>query len=130
MQRQDRLEEISVCTQHSNTVRALAAAADLRQASSGQSFCGYPAGGDSEAGQPDLHRELIARMPPRNIVVAAVPDQLHFEVILEALRRDQHICEVKPLVLKHAQAAEIGREAYARGLIVGARITSSSAIAA
>ena len=59
------------------------------------------------------------RMPPRNIVVAAVPDQLHFEVVMTALAHDQHVCAVKPLVLKHAQAREIAREAYARGLVVG-----------
>jgi predicted dehydrogenase len=58
-------------------------------------------------------------MPPRNIVVVAVPDHLHFEVILAALAHDQHVCTVKPLVLKHAEACEIEREAYARGLVVG-----------
>ena len=58
-------------------------------------------------------------MPPRNIVVVAVPDQLHFDVIMTALRHDQHVCAVKPLVLKHAEAMEIEREAHARGLVVG-----------
>src|SRR5262249_15001784 len=32
---------------------------------------------------------------------------------------DQHVLTVKPLVLKHAQAEEIAREGYARGLVVG-----------
>jgi predicted dehydrogenase len=58
-------------------------------------------------------------MPPRGIVVVAVPDHLHFEVIMTALRHEQHVCTVKPLVLKHAEALEIGGEAYARGLVVG-----------
>jgi predicted dehydrogenase len=38
---------------------------------------------------------------------------------MTALRADQHICSVKPLVLKASQAVEIGQEAYARGLLVG-----------
>src|SRR5207253_1909680 len=59
------------------------------------------------------------RLPPRQIVVVAVPDQLHNQVILAALRHDQHVCTVKPLVLSHHEAQEIEREAYARGLVVG-----------
>ena len=58
-------------------------------------------------------------MPERNVVVAAVPDQLHYEVILCALRHDQHVLTVKPLVLRLEQALEIEREAYSRGLVVG-----------
>jgi predicted dehydrogenase len=49
----------------------------------------------------------------------AVPDQLHFDVIMTALRHDQHVLTVKPLVLKHSQAVEIENEAYRRGLLVG-----------
>jgi predicted dehydrogenase len=119
MQRQGRVGEITVCAQRPATVRALLTAEDLAEAFPGHSFQPYPASGDPERPQPDLYRELIARMPPRNIVVAAIPDQLHFEVIMTALRHNQHVCAVKPLVLKHAQALEIERQAYSRGLIVG-----------
>jgi predicted dehydrogenase len=52
-------------------------------------------------------------------VVVAVPDQLHFDTIMTALRHDQHVCAVKPLVLKHAEAIEIAGVAYERGLFVG-----------
>jgi len=52
-------------------------------------------------------------------VVVAVPDPLHHEVIMTALRHNQHVCAVKPLVLRHQQAVEIEQEAYARGLVVG-----------
>jgi D-galacturonate reductase len=117
MQRQGRIGEISICAQRAATVQALLSAPDLAEAFPGQSFRAYPEGG--ERAQPELYGELIARMPPRNIVVVAVPDQLHYEVIMAALRHDQHVCAVKPLVLKYAQAIEIEREAYARGLIVG-----------
>lgn len=119
MQRQGRIGEIAVCAQRASTVRALAEAPGLAEAFPGQSFRGYPDSGDPDLPHPDLYGELIARLPPRNVVIVAVPDQLHFEVVMAALRHDQHVCVVKPLVLKHAEALEIQREAYDRGLIVG-----------
>src|SRR4051794_31698665 len=119
MQRQGRVGEISVCAQRRRTVETLAAIPAMAEAFPGQTFRAYPDTGDLDQPQPDLFRELIARMPPRNVVVVAVPDQLHFDVIMTALRHDQHVCAVKPLVLKHHGALEIEREAYSRGLVVG-----------
>jgi predicted dehydrogenase len=119
LQRQGRIGEISVCAQRPRTVRALAASATLGQAFPGQSFRAYPENGDEDAPQPELFREQIARMKPGGIVVVAVPDQLHADVILTALRHGQHVCAVKPLVLTRADALEIEGEAYRRGLVVG-----------
>src|SRR4051812_11469362 len=101
MQRQGRIGEIAICAQRESTVRTLATAPALLEAFPGQSFHAYPAGGGSDP-QPDLFREVIARMPPRNIVVIAVPDQLHFDAVMTALRHDQHVLAVKPLTLSHA----------------------------
>ena len=53
------------------------------------------------------------------LVVVAVPDQLHYPVAMQALRSDQHVLCVKPLVLKYGQAREIAKEARERGLFVG-----------
>ena len=119
LQRKGRVGEISVCALNGRAWRSLAEADDIVRAFPGQSFRGYPEGGDADRAQPDLYRELIARMPPRQIVVVAVPDQLHYPVIQTALRHDQHVCTVKPLVLKHSEAQEIEREAHSRGLVVG-----------
>jgi D-galacturonate reductase len=119
LQRLGRIGEITVCTQRTRSVAALASAADLAEAFPGQAFRRFPSGGDPDEPRPDLYRDLLARMPPRNLVVVAVPDQLHFDVIMAALASDQHICTVKPLVLRHAQALEIAREASSRGLMVG-----------
>jgi predicted dehydrogenase len=115
MQRQGRVGEIAVCSQRHTTVQQLAAAPALAAAFPGQTFRAFPESGT----HPDLFRQLIAQLPPRSVVAVAVPDQLHFDVIRTALRHDQHVCTVKPLVLKHAQAVEITREAYSRGLVVG-----------
>ena len=59
------------------------------------------------------------RMGRGNIVVVAMPDHLHYLVIQEAIRHDQHICCVKPLVLCYEQALEIERQACEKGLVVG-----------
>ncbi len=58
-------------------------------------------------------------MPPRQLVVVAVPDQLHYPVVMQAVRANQHVLCVKPLVLRHEQAVEIETEAKSRGLFVG-----------
>ncbi|HXI39398.1 MAG TPA: Gfo/Idh/MocA family oxidoreductase, partial [Bryobacteraceae bacterium] len=101
------------------TVEALAKADSIARAFPGHSFRAFPEAGDSAKAQPELYRSVIERMLPRQIVIAAVPDQLHYDVIMAALRHDQHVCAVKPLVLQHAQAVEIEREAFKRGLVVG-----------
>ncbi len=119
MQRQERIGDIWVCASRPRTVAELAQAESLHRAFPGQSFRAFPDSGDPDQSQPDLFREVIARMPPGQTVVVAVPDQLHYDVIMTALRHDQHVCAVKPLVLRHAQSLEISAEAYRRGLMVG-----------
>ena len=119
MQRQGRIGEISICALRGRDLEPLRSSPALAEAFPGQSFRAFPSGGDADRPQPDLFRELMARMPARNIVVVAVPDHLHYDVIQAALAHDQHICAVKPLVLKHTEAGEIERDAYARGLVVG-----------
>src|SRR6516165_3561575 len=84
LQRQRRIGGITVCASTHDTVRNLAEAELLRRGFPGQSFRMFPALA-ANGRQPDLFREVIERMPPRQIVVVAVPDQLHYDVIREAL---------------------------------------------
>lgn len=120
MQRQGWLGEICICALTARPLKELMESETLRRAFPGSTFRAYPdPSGDLDAPQPELYRELIGRMPPRNIVVVAVPDQLHYPVIMEALRADQHVLAVKPLVLTAREAEEIEREAHERGLLVG-----------
>jgi len=115
-QRQGRIGEIAVCASRFSTVRALAESETLRRAFPAQSFRGYP---DREgAPQPELYREALAALPPRQIVVVAVPDQLHYPVVMAALECNQHVLCVKPLALASRHAAAIEREARARALVV------------
>ncbi|HVN06521.1 MAG TPA: Gfo/Idh/MocA family oxidoreductase [Bryobacteraceae bacterium] len=116
IERQGRIGSIAVCASRFSTVRDLARAEMLLRAFPGQTFRAYP---DREgAAQPELFREAIAALPPRQIVVAAVPDQLHYEVVMTALRHDQHVLCVKPLALAYRHAVEIAREARLRRLLV------------
>jgi hypothetical protein len=58
-------------------------------------------------------------MPKRQAVVVAVPDELHYDAVMEALRNDQHVLCVKPLVHQYTQAVEIETLARAKGLFIG-----------
>ncbi len=120
LQRTGVVDKISICSLDSAPLKVLKNSREIQDAFPGQDFTAYPSlsAPDSEK-YPDLYRELIAGMKPRQIVVVAMPDQMHYPVIMEAIRHDQHILCVKPLVLKYEQSDEIEREAYERGLFIG-----------
>ncbi|MBM3783263.1 MAG: Gfo/Idh/MocA family oxidoreductase [Acidobacteria bacterium] len=118
MQRNGEVGPISVCAQHHRTVKALAEAPAILKAFPGQSFAAFPEAG-AEGPQPDRYKDLIRQLPPRSIVVVALPDQVHFSATMEALRHDQHVICVKPLVLTARESIEIENEARRRDLFVG-----------
>src|SRR5271154_3721783 len=91
------VKQIVVCARHAATLDALAASEPIQRAFPGQSF----------VPSIDPYRETIARMPPRNLVVVGLPDQLHFDAVMAALEADQHVIAVKPLVLKASEAETI-----------------------
>jgi D-galacturonate reductase len=120
LQRRHLLAEITVCALSSGPLRALAENEGIREAFPDSSFVAEPSLGEPvEKTYPDLYASLIDRMAPRQLVVVAVPDQMHYPVVMKALRGNQHVLCVKPLVLEHLQALEIEREARERGLFVG-----------
>jgi hypothetical protein len=120
MQRLGAIGEISVCALQGRALKSLVDSDTLVRAFPGQSFRPYPdLSKDLNEPHPDLYKQVITGMQPRNIVAVAVPDQLHYQTILTALAHDQHVLSVKPLVLQAAQAEEIEREAFRRGLVVG-----------
>ena len=121
LQRLGLLGEISICALNAAPLKVLADDPILREAFPGHTFKSFPDFTKVSPRDtfPDLYKQVVASMPPRNIVVVAVPDQMHFDVLKTALGADQHILTVKPLVLNYNQAAEIERIAYDRGLAVG-----------
>src|SRR5579871_3496567 len=109
LQRLGLVDEITVCARHERTLGELANSETIRQAFPKHSFRTLA----------ESYREAIERTRPRNVVVVALPDQLHFDAVMAALDAEQHVLVVKPLVLKVAEAEIIEREALRRGLFVG-----------
>ena len=119
LQRIGLVGEIHVCALASGPLRTLAEDQTLRNAFPGQSFLAHPSlETDPSQKQSDLFRKVIAQMDRGHIVVVATPDQLHYVVLQEAIAHEQHVCCVKPLVLRYDETLEIERQAYEKGLVV------------
>jgi predicted dehydrogenase len=120
LQRTGFINSIKVCALDSAPLKALKTSKEIKEAFPGQDFEAFPPLSEPENQKfPDLYKEVIAGLKPRQLVLVAMPDQLHYPVVMEALSKDQHILCVKPLVLKYEQAAEIEKIAYEKGLFVG-----------
>ncbi len=120
LQRLGVVGEITICALNSAPLKALADNAELRAAFPGQKFTALPSLTTTPDKMfPDLFKDALAKLQPRQAVVVAVPDWFHYPIILEALRHDQHVLSVKPLVLEHRQDVEIERLALEKGLFVG-----------
>jgi D-galacturonate reductase len=120
LQRLGAVGDIHICALNSAPLRALAADGTLKKAFPRQSFIAHPPlETDPSKNMPELFKETVASLPKHSIVVVAVPDQLHYGTLQVALQHEHHICCVKPLVLKYAQAEEIAETAFEKGLMVG-----------
>lgn len=120
LQRLGVVGEITVVARRSATLRELAENKTIAAAFPGHSFKAYPElSADPNKMFPDLAPRLIRQMSPHNLVIVAVPDQFHYPLIMQALRAEQHVLAVKPLVLKFKQAVEIEKQSKLRGLFVG-----------
>ena len=120
LQRTGYVDKIKVCALDSAPLQALKKSKEFSEAFPGQDFEAYPSVSEpAEKKYPDLYKEVIAKMKPRQMVIVAMPDQFHYAVVMEALNNNQHVLCVKPLVLKYEQAVEIEHLAYKKGLFVG-----------
>ncbi len=120
LQRRGEVNKINVCALNSAPLKALKENANLKEAFPGQDFIAYPNENDPvENNYPELFKEVLQNMGPRNLVVIALPDQFHYSGVMEALNANQHVLCVKPLVLQYEQAKEIEELAYSKGLFVG-----------
>jgi D-galacturonate reductase len=120
LQRTGLVADISLCALNGAPLKALKESEEFRQAFPGQSFTPYPSlEDDPSAEYPELFREVIAAMRPKQAVVIALPDHLHYDAVIAALKHDQNVLCVKPLVLKYDQSVEIENLARDKGLFVG-----------
>jgi len=111
---------IKICALDSAPLKTLKSNKEILTSFPGQDFEALPSVSEPEVNKyPELFKNAIAGMKPRQIVVVAMPDQLHYPVIIEALKNDQHVLCVKPLVLKYEQAHEIEEKALEKGLFIG-----------
>ena len=109
LQRLGRISSIDVCARRAETLGSLSNNSRIRGA--------FP---DVPAFTPRLepYEEVIASLPPRQLVIVGLPDQLHFDAVMAALRCDQNVLCVKPLVLSVRESEIIEKEARARELMV------------
>jgi D-galacturonate reductase len=120
LQRSGTVGEIAVVALNTPPLKALADSEEFAQAFPGQSFTPYPSLSEPpDKVYPELFKEVIAGMPPHQIVVVALPDDMHYKAVMAALEANQHVLCVKPLVLKQDESAEIEQFARERGLFVG-----------
>jgi len=120
LKRLGRVGAITVSALNSAPLRALHESREINVAFPGMSFEALPPLSDPpERIHPELFKEALSRLAPRQAVAVAVPDAFHYDVVRDCLLHDQHVLCVKPLVLRHAQAAEIETLARERGLYVG-----------
>ncbi|OGS20843.1 MAG: hypothetical protein A2252_00310 [Elusimicrobia bacterium RIFOXYA2_FULL_39_19] len=120
MQRLGTVNHINVCALNNLPLKALKENKEILDAFPGQDFSAYPAlSEDPKKNSPALYKEVLAKMAPRQAVIVAMPDQFHYEVVMEALKNNQHVLCVKPLVLKYEQTVEIEKLAQEKGLFVG-----------
>ena len=92
----------------------------FEQAFPAQTFTPHPAfDGPAGTRHPDLWREVVSNMSPRQLVIVATPDELHDEMVRFSLEKDQHVLCVKPLVQRYEDAERIRAMALERGLFVG-----------
>jgi len=114
------VKKIKICALNNPPLKALKENREIRESFPGQDFEPFPPLSEApDANFPDLYKEVLADMPPRQAVVVAMPDQMHYEVVMEAMKNDQHVLCVKPLVLKYEQTVEIEKIALEKGLFVG-----------
>ncbi len=120
LQRTGVVRDIHVCALNTPPLKALRENSSFGEAFPGQRFVPHPSFKENpESSFPDLYKEVLREMDKRQAVIVAMPDQLHYEVVMEALQADQHVLSVKPLVLSYNQAEEIRSLAYSKGLFVG-----------
>ena len=120
LQREEVVGRIGVCALNTPPLRALKESAEMRAAFPGQDFISHPDLSVSpEQKFPELFKEVIRGMRPRQAVIVALPDPLHHGAVMAALKADQHVLCVKPLVLSYDHAEEVRDTACAQGLFVG-----------
>ena len=119
LQRRGYIKDIAVCGTRVSSLQALKDNAVIKEAFPGQDFIPYPALDSAAPNNQELYKEVLRQMEPHQAVIIALPDQLHYQVVMDVLAHDQHILCVKPLVLTYKHGVEISTRAKEKGLFIG-----------
>jgi predicted dehydrogenase len=120
LQRSGVINEVKICALNNAPLKALKENRDINEAFPGQTFEPFPALNETaDKDFPDLYKQVLNTMAPRQVAIIAVPDQYHYSFVKQALEANQHVLCVKPLVLNYEHAVELEQLAYNRGLFVG-----------
>lgn len=119
LQRLGCIKNISVCATRATSLQTLKDNTRIKEAFPGQDFIPYPALDSTVFDNRELYKEVLNKMAPYQAVVIALPDPLHYQVVIDALEHNQHILCVKPLVLTHQHGVAIAQKARQKGLFVG-----------
>ena len=120
LQRTGVIGTLHVCDRSTAPLKALKENAELKKAFPGLDFVAHPSLSEpADQVFPDQFAKVLKASLPRQVVIVAVPDQMHYQMVKAALLADQHVLCVKPLVLSYAQSVELEKLAMERGLYVG-----------
>lgn len=120
LQRIGIVNQITIANRHVRPLKDLASRQEIRDAFPGQAFVAIPPlDSPDDTFDPDAALSAMDALAPRQAVMLALPDQLHYPMLKEALHRDQHVLCVKPLVRTYAENQEIEALGKAKGLFVG-----------
>jgi hypothetical protein len=119
LQRLGNVGEITICDMRVSSLKNLMEDEEIRNAFPGQSFTPCPPIEEGDSSDPAVYKRALEKKDPYHAVIIALPDQLHYRVVSDALDYNQHILCVKPLVLKYEQSVEIEKKAYEKGCFVG-----------
>ena len=119
LQRLGYVKNITVCGTRVSSLQSLKNNVNIKDAFPGHDFIAYPSPESGPKQQNDLYKKVLAAMDPYQAVIIAIPDQIHYPVLMDTLDHKQHILCVKPLVLKHEQGEIIAEKTRDKGLFVG-----------
>ena len=120
LQRLGTVGAISLAATSTARLAPLAGDPELAEAFPDQGFAAYPdLGAATDQRDPQAYLRALDALAPQQLVMVAVPDHLHYRVVVDALARDQHLYSVKPLVQRFEHGRRIAEIAHERGLFVG-----------
>ena len=85
LQRLGYIKNILVCCTRATSLRTLKDNAMIKEAFPGQDFKPYPDLDSAPADNRQLYKEVLSELDPYQMVITALPDQLHYPVLMDVL---------------------------------------------